>query len=59
MPGKRVPADPNDMDTQITDADKRQAGIQNPTGVQGGGQWRQGEAPLESTYRERPNRDHQ
>lgn len=52
MPGKRTPADPLNIDVNVHDTASQGAAIQNPA-PKIGGQYRQGEAPLENAYREK------
>ena len=53
MPGKRTPADPLNTDVNVHDTNPQAAAIQNPA-PKTGGQYRQGEAPPENAYREKP-----
>lgn len=53
MPGKRTPSDPLSVNRSVRDANPQRAGIQNME-PKVGGQFRQGEAPPESAYREKP-----
>ncbi|MFZ5816062.1 MAG: hypothetical protein ACOY93_12255 [Bacillota bacterium] len=56
MPGKRTPADPLSINVNLHDADPNRAGVQNKE-PKIGGQFRQGEAPPENAYREKPEQN--
>lgn len=58
MPGKRTPADPQDMQVNVRDTNQTRDGIQSPRTAPAGAQFEHGEAPPENAYREQPNTKH-